>query len=110
MQAFAGFSNHLNTPAPAVATGNWGCGAFGGEKRLKALLQLIVCATVQRSMVYYTFGDLPFRQELLNMWHQLRQWNITVAQLWSYLKKFKKASLPAYFLYPFIMESHQSFL
>jgi len=29
-----------NEEAAAVATGNWGCGAFGGDPQLKALIQV----------------------------------------------------------------------
>eukprot|EP00795_Rhopilema_esculentum_P013150 gene13150-3943_t len=42
---------------PAVATGNWGCGAFGGDARLKALIQLIAAAVSSRDLIYFTFGD-----------------------------------------------------
>lgn len=54
----------LSTPAPAVATGNWGCGAFNGNKQLKSLLQLMACCVTKRPLVYYTFGDEQFCDEL----------------------------------------------
>lgn len=41
----------------AVATGNWGCGAFGGDKRLKAVLQMMAAAQAERDLMYFTFGD-----------------------------------------------------
>ncbi|KAL1264913.1 hypothetical protein QQF64_005268 [Cirrhinus molitorella] len=41
----------------AVATGNWGCGAFGGDKRLKAVLQMMAAAEAERDLMYFTFGD-----------------------------------------------------
>lgn len=56
-QAFIGFYHTLQTLAPAVATGNWGCGAYNGDKKLKSLLQLIVCCIAKRPMVYFTFYD-----------------------------------------------------
>lgn len=59
-QAFVGFHHTLHTPAPAVATGNWGCGAFNGDKNLKSLLQLIACCITNRPLVYYAFGDVTF--------------------------------------------------
>ena len=37
-QAYCGFydkSEKKETNLPAVCTGNWGCGAFGGDHRLK---------------------------------------------------------------------------
>ena len=36
-KAFIGFSNQGNR---AIATGNWGCGAFGGDLHLKAFQQM----------------------------------------------------------------------
>lgn len=79
-KAYAGYKPWLRTPAPAVATGNWGCGAFGGEKRLKALLQLMVCAVVARPLVYYTFGDVELRLEMLAMWRWLRAEKVTIGE------------------------------
>ena len=57
-QAYVGFhSKHKGKLSP-VATGNWGCGAFHGDPRLKFLLQLMACSAANRNMVYYTFDDL----------------------------------------------------
>src|SRR5207248_2446679 len=32
---------------PAIATGNWGCGAYGGFPPLKLILQWIACSLVR---------------------------------------------------------------
>lgn len=40
-----------------VATGNWGCGVFGGNPVLKALLQWIAASREGRSVDYFSFGD-----------------------------------------------------
>ena len=40
-----------------VATGNWGCGAFGGDPQLKALLQWLSASTARRPIDYYTHRD-----------------------------------------------------
>ena len=39
------------------ATGNWGCGIFGGDPPLKALLQWMVASRCGRQLIYYPFGD-----------------------------------------------------
>jgi len=39
------------------ATGNWGCGAFGGDIPLKAMLQWIACSIAGKHIRYFTFGD-----------------------------------------------------
>ncbi|GJJ69885.1 poly(ADP-ribose) glycohydrolase [Entomortierella parvispora] len=53
---------------PLIATGNWGCGAFGGHLELKFLIQLLAASVCQafceddkdvalgRDLVYYTYG------------------------------------------------------
>ncbi|KAF9990715.1 hypothetical protein BGZ75_000101 [Mortierella antarctica] len=55
---------------PLIATGNWGCGAFGGHLQLKFLIQLLaasVCGgystddvddglALGRGIIYYTYG------------------------------------------------------
>jgi poly(ADP-ribose) glycohydrolase len=40
-----------------LATGNWGCGAFGGDHATKAILQWIAASAEGRSLRYCTFGD-----------------------------------------------------
>ncbi|KAJ0060742.1 hypothetical protein NL108_018037, partial [Boleophthalmus pectinirostris] len=58
-KAFCGFSRpeEPSENLSAVATGNWGCGAFGGDTRLKALLQMCAAAEAGRDLAYFTFRD-----------------------------------------------------
>lgn len=63
-----------------MATGNWGCGAFGGDKRLKALLQLMVCCVTGRPLVYYTFGDHQLRDDFKAMYDYLVAKKIVVGK------------------------------
>jgi len=37
-QAYCGFFRNNGKHLSAVATGNWGCGAFGGDTRLKGII------------------------------------------------------------------------
>lgn len=39
------------------ATGNWGCGVFGGDLRLKALLQWLAASRAGRTTLYFPYGD-----------------------------------------------------
>lgn len=50
-------SGHANWP---IATGHWGCGAFNGDKHLKAIIQWIAASEVGRSLRYFSFGDERF--------------------------------------------------
>ena len=42
-------SGGARAPLEAVATGNWGCGAFGGDPRLKLVIQLLAASQVVRA-------------------------------------------------------------
>ncbi len=59
-KAYVGFSlaNLDKNLSKTIATGNWGCGVFGGNHELKFIQQWIAAsfAGVER-LDYYTFGD-----------------------------------------------------
>lgn len=40
-----------------IASGNWGCGAFGGDPALKAVIQWLAASAEGRGLRYFTFGD-----------------------------------------------------
>lgn len=82
-KAFAGFKvieGSAGIPI-GLATGNWGCGAFKGNPRLKALIQLAVCGHVGRDLAYFTFGDQQLRDDLFTMYIFLKENNVTVGEL-----------------------------
>jgi poly(ADP-ribose) glycohydrolase len=67
---YLGFSPGPLQSGHCIATGNWGCGAFGGHVQLKSLLQIIAFAVSSskdtvNSLRYYTFG----LQELIQLQH-----------------------------------------
>ena len=62
-----------------LATGNWGCGAFGGDPRLKSLLQWLAASASGWNICYFTFDD-PRTHELADTVAALR--GRTVGQLW----------------------------
>ncbi|KAH8273412.1 hypothetical protein KR026_003779 [Drosophila bipectinata] len=109
-KAYIGFVHWMVTPPPGVATGNWGCGAFGGDPYLKAVLQLMVCAQLGRPLAYYTFGNCQLRDDFYEMWQFFRSSNATVQQVWSVLRSYvqardQKKSKPSKMrLYEFIKE------
>ena len=73
-----------------VATGHWGCGAFGGDKALKAVLQLMCAAVVKRNVIYYTFGELELGGRLSELHQKLVESRTTVSQLWTHLCKYNQ--------------------
>jgi poly(ADP-ribose) glycohydrolase len=52
-----GDSDEKNNYGSSIATGNWGCGAFGGNAKLKFVLQWVASSLAERSLVYCTFGS-----------------------------------------------------
>ena len=41
----------------SFATGNWGCGAFGGDTQLKAVVQWLACSVSRRQLIFFPFDD-----------------------------------------------------
>lgn len=91
-KAYCGF--HCSDPPgpsgafPAVATGNWGCGAFGGNTELKAMLQLMAAARAKRDVVYTTFGNRQFARDLCEVHEMLTRSGCTVARIWSLVAQY----------------------
>ncbi|XP_033644445.1 poly(ADP-ribose) glycohydrolase-like isoform X1 [Asterias rubens] len=94
-KAFCGFYEN-GTPVAnltAIATGNWGCGAFGGDARLKGLLQMMAAAECHRDVAYFTFGDAKLCFELCKMNEFLVSQGVTVGDLWLVLQRYREEVL-----------------
>ncbi|XP_051530263.1 poly(ADP-ribose) glycohydrolase-like isoform X2 [Myxocyprinus asiaticus] len=72
----------------AVATGNWGCGAFGGDTRLKAVLQLMAAAEAHRDLIYFTFGDRELLRDVHNIHTLITHKHATVGSVFSVLLQY----------------------
>lgn len=109
-KAYVGFYNSENSRNPAtVATGNWGCGAFGGDSRLKALIQLMAAAENDRDVLYFTFGDQNLADQLYEIYVFLTETQkITVGKLYqlivSYWDHMKGEERPTKSVFEFIYE------
>jgi len=80
-KAYCAFFSPNKTDLPNLATGNWGCGAFGGDKHLKTVQQILAATEAGRDILYFTFKDAKLEatiQEFLNI---LEQKQVTVGQL-----------------------------
>lgn len=76
----------------SIATGHWGCGAFGGHKQAKALIQLMAAAEAGKALIYHDVdgkGDkmTPFLRELQAFVSLLVRTKTTVAQLYTVMLK-----------------------
>lgn len=95
-KAYCGFSftiagDNLETKElKPVATGNWGCGAFGGNKDLKTLLQWMAASVAGRPVKYYTFSDEKFSEEQVRLAKTLQDKKVTVGQLYGILVSSSK--------------------
>lgn len=93
-KAYSGFSHQVSgddEPVAgtkvSVATGNWGCGIFGGSKPLKTLLQWMAASKAGRKMVYYTFKDAELSQQQSEVVQVLLAKKVTVMELFEVLLK-----------------------
>ncbi|XP_055351686.1 poly(ADP-ribose) glycohydrolase-like [Paramacrobiotus metropolitanus] len=87
-KAYVGFARNLSDekvlgPVTAVATGNWGCGVFGGDKHLKFIIQMLASAEAGRDMLYFTFGDAKLQEDLFAMYNHLVGLNATVGDVFN---------------------------
>ncbi|XP_070834149.1 poly(ADP-ribose) glycohydrolase isoform X1 [Chaetodon trifascialis] len=113
-KAYCGFfRSNVNTKhLSAVATGNWGCGAFGGDTRLKALIQLMAAAEAGRDVAYFTFGDAQLMRDVHEIHTFLTERKVTVGRLYSLLIQYSslvckncRTTRPDITLYSFIYEN-----
>lgn len=91
-KAYSGFSCRITRDDPdkghmaQIATGNWGCGAFGGDKYLKTLIQWLAASRAGRDVKYFTFTkDQEFSQRQTQLAEKLRDQNVTVGTLYQLL-------------------------
>jgi len=92
-KAYCSFSVHPSAPhcdLPAVATGNWGCGAFGGDLRLKSLLQLMAAAQAHRQLCYFTFADKTLRDDLASIHEFICENHIGIGELCTLIDRYQK--------------------
>ena len=100
-KAFAGFADHGGEASRAafmtIATGNWGCGAFGGFVDLKAVLQWMAASMAGRPVRYYPFED-PVHGRLEQLAAAVRaapSGAVMVGWMWDMLLEFPQAMLAA---------------
>lgn len=71
-----------------IATGNWGCGAFNGNKQLKAMIQIIAASQAGRPLAYLTFRDQNLVDSLWKVYQYLSKEKATVKHLCTYLQNY----------------------
>ncbi|CAF1052395.1 unnamed protein product [Rotaria sordida] len=71
-----------------IATGNWGCGAFNGDRQLKAIIQLMAASEAGRPLVYVTWHDQYLVEWFWKVYQYLTNQQATVRDLCIYLQQF----------------------
>ncbi|XP_042514088.1 poly(ADP-ribose) glycohydrolase 1-like isoform X2 [Macadamia integrifolia] len=76
-----------------IVTGNWGCGAFGGDPELKTTIQWLAGSQAFRPFILYcTFGEEALRNlEQVTQWIVSHEW--TVGDLWNMLSEYSSQRL-----------------
>ena len=88
-KAYAGFSSLPK--GSAIQTGNWGCGAFCGNRQIKALLQLMATSLAgnDKSLIYFCDDDKSFYKSFTYFLEFLKHDEISLGELWAELNSFK---------------------
>ncbi|KAL1221179.1 putative poly(ADP-ribose) glycohydrolase 2 [Cardamine amara subsp. amara] len=85
--------DHEEDKKIGVATGNWGCGVFGGNPELKFMLQWLAISQSGRPfMSYYTFG-LQALQNLNQVIERVTLQELTVGDLWNKVAEYSSEKL-----------------
>ena len=82
---------HEKTP---VASGNWGCGAFGGNKELKTLIQWLAASMAGRPLHYHTFSSIQLAKEQQEIVKLLNDRSTTVSELYQCVIKMDGTKEP----------------
>ena len=86
-------------PHKVIATGNWGCGAFGGNLQLKFIIQYLAASAAGVDLEYFTFNiqdanNVPFSEAVDNFIHFCVNKNITTGMFHYPLRKPFMSSNP----------------
>ncbi|XP_013693048.2 poly(ADP-ribose) glycohydrolase 1-like [Brassica napus] len=86
-------SDCMDHEAVGVATGNWGCGVFGGDPELKAMIQWLAASRARRPFIsYYTFGAQALENlDQVTKWILSHDW--TVGDLWNMMLEYSAQRL-----------------
>ena len=82
-KAWAGFD--LDDAPKNVATGNWGCGVFGGDAELKSVLQWLACCRAGKTLNYFPFDNKKIFSQFPEVAGALISRGVTVGEVAHFL-------------------------
>eukprot|EP00741_Cyanophora_paradoxa_P008000 tig00001234_g7739.t1 len=93
-KAFAGFlpweALGPDANAQPIATGNWGGGAFNGDRELKFLIQAMAACQAGRDLEYFTFRDAALAERAHTIHRILAEEEATVGSLFNMLLRYSE--------------------
>ena len=72
-----------------IASGNWGCGVFRGNVKLKFLLQWIAASRAKRTLHYHTFHDFQLQSQLQDLVREIHKTGCSLSGLHQYLMQLE---------------------
>ena len=66
-----------------ISTGFWGCGAFGGNKQLKALIQMIAASISNNELIFYCYSDREFYESYSKFLNEIYEKKLSSLKLWN---------------------------
>ncbi|KAH3758646.1 poly glycohydrolase [Pelomyxa schiedti] len=93
-KAYVGFRGDPSNPphANTISTGGWGCGAFGGDIRLKFLQQVIAASASGLRMEFSTWGDQGILRELSAINQAMQRASYTVRDVYNLVMSYEPYS------------------
>ncbi|CAF1273709.1 unnamed protein product, partial [Didymodactylos carnosus] len=89
-RVLAGEKKLLEGNVVGIATRNWGCDAFRGDKQLKTIIQLMAASEAERSLIYITYDDRVLVDTFSKLYDYLIQKDARVKDLYKYLAEYSQ--------------------
>ena len=97
-KAYCGFVS-MGTEQVTIATGHWGCGAFGGNKYVKSLIQIMAACEANKRLVFHDVTQKTqnsskqrFLEMLMEVTKMLYRRQRTVGQLYTAITQLEASS------------------
>ncbi|EGT59241.1 hypothetical protein CAEBREN_25697 [Caenorhabditis brenneri] len=90
-KAWQGFSSQMfgfkNIP---IVSGWWGCGAFGGNKAVKFIIQVVAAGIANRPLHICTFGDSTTAEQCSKFLRLMKDNRVSIGKLYTLLRRVPK--------------------
>ncbi|CAF0733884.1 unnamed protein product [Adineta steineri] len=92
-----------------ITTGNWGCGAFNGDRYLKAIIQWMAASEAKRPLIYAAYRNKNLVNSFNVVYEYLKDQKATVADLYQYIQQYL-TQVERGTLFEYILNTPVSFL